>query len=581
MDWSLLSYAYAALLCCGGIAGFVKAKSTESLVAGVGVGLLMAALEAYVPRAVLASAAQAVVAGVLAATMNKRYTDSGKFMPAGLVASLSLVAAVVYAFRFIHAPDSGHAALAAAPRAARAARIDVACPARCESDLDCSLNGLCDVGSGVCACDAAWLGTCCSALNLEPASRSNGLGYRHPATSTWGGNILPVTEANGTTFHMWIAEMAPRGTTGDDGAGSCGLTTWGSNSQITHVTAAQPLGPYVRQQVAVPIWSHNPLVRRLGDTFAMFHIGSGSGGSPGQGYCGLNATSPCGEQGFDKCGPQDDPCNHTLSGWTCHANSCSGDAAAAARGDCGADLAEPALACTDYASCVPAAAAACAATPGCASFGLSSAWGFGKAKLFSAGAGGLTENAQWAVWVKGGGAASSAAPGHYRDMYGRARDAGRWPAPPRAVAADGSCNLEMHVSGSAWGPWVPLPNVSISPCGGNNPAPWVHPNGTVYLVVTDNDMGLYSAPSLAGPYALVTSGACGGGEDPSLFIDKRGHFHCMFHRSPFSVPDIAIGHAYSVDGFSWRVANDPAANSTINVQGLGPVVHGKRERPHP
>jgi hypothetical protein len=80
--------------------------------------------------------------------------------------------------------------------------------------------------------------------------------YRHPNTSTWGGNIL--READGS-HHMWIAEMAPNGTRGDPGAGSCGLTTWGTNSQITHVRSDHILGPYVRQEVAVGIWSHNPV----------------------------------------------------------------------------------------------------------------------------------------------------------------------------------------------------------------------------------------------------------------------------------------------------------------------------------
>lgn len=153
-----------------------------------------------------------------------------------------------------------------------------------------------------------------------------------------------------------------------------------------------------------------------------------------------------------------------------------------------------------------------------------------------------------------------------------------WPPTPSSA----TCALEMHVSNTTSGPWLPYPFATITPCGGNNPAPWVHPNGTVFLVVTDQDMGLYSAPTWGGPYTLVTTGACGGGEDPSLFLDSRGHWHCMFHRSPFSNPDAAIGHAYSLDGFTWYVASDPAANSSVVYDsGLGVVVHGKRERPHP
>jgi hypothetical protein len=143
------------------------------------------------------------------------------------------------------------------------------------------------------------------------------------------------------------------------------------------------------------------------------------------------------------------------------------------------------------------------------------------------------------------------------------------------------CTLDLHISASVHGPWTPYRNVSINPCGGNNPAPYVHPNGTVYVVFTDYDMGLWRAPSWEGPFELVTIGACGGGEDPSLYLDKHGRFHCLFHASPFSNPDIAIGHAFSLDGYEWRVAAEPAANSTIEFAGgLGAVVHGKRERPH-
>ena len=399
---------------------------------------------------------------------------------------------------------------------------DVQCAAKCTSDLDCSLNGACNVGSGICACNAAWTGPCCAALNLLPVS-SRAFGYRHENTSTWGGNIIQDAQS---LYHMWIAEMAPESSSG---SGSCGLTTWGQNSQVTHVTSSTPTGPYARQEVAVPIWSHNPLVRKMPDgTLVMYHIGSGGGGAPPKGYCGRNATSPCGEQSFDKCGPPADGCTTAkVSGWTCHAGACSGDdAQAAPAGDCGADIAEPTLACDSFATCAPAAAAACDSQSGCVSFGLSSAWGFGKAKLFSAGTGGLTPNAEWNVWIKGADAAaaataivadvskSSADGSYYLDMYGRAKSAGTHPgtAAAQGLAEGAPCTLQLHVSHAFTGPWAKVSNVTISPCGGNNPAPWVHPNGTVFIVFTDNNMGLWSAPTWQGPYSLVTSGACGGGE---------------------------------------------------------------------
>ena len=292
-------------------------------------------------------------------------------------------------------------------------------------------------------------------------------------------------------------------------------------------------------------------------TFVLYHIGGGgapANATPPKGYCARNGTSPCGEQSFDHCGgaPAGDACAVTPSGWACHAGTCMGSG-----GNCGLSLAEPSLTCDDtYASCVPAAAAACAATPGCASFSISPVWetGLRKAKLFAAGLA-TTPNAQWASWTRA----------------------------PLPAAASGECTLQMHTAASTAGPWTPYTNATISPCGGNNPGPFVHPNGTIFIVFTDQGMGLWRADTWRGPYTLVTRGACGGGEDPSLFLNPRGEFHCLYHRAPFSNPDIAIGHSWSSDGFAWLTAADPAANSTVAAAGGaygGRIVHGKRERPH-
>lgn len=480
-------------------------------------------------------------------------------------------------------------ALAGASAAAALRVTDVQCPATCASDLDCSLNGVCGAG-GVCQCDAAWTGPCCTALNLLPVPSQPALanGYMAANTSTWGGNIIaegPLTNGS-TVFHMWIAEMAPRNNA--TGQGSCGLTTWGSNSQIVHVTSVDsPLGPYARREVAVPVWSHNPIVREWVEadgstTYVLWHIGSGAGGPPGDGYCAGNATSPCGEQSFDQCIPTPPPCAASAPGYACHQGYCSGDAAA--DGNCGNDIAEPALSCNSYATCAPLAAAACSNTSGCVSFGLSQAWGFGKAKLFSAGSGGLTPNSQWSTWVQTGheeaSGAASVAPRAEWDVRTRALASGRFPEAAAAAAEGDSCTVGLHYSKSLYGPWLPYTNATITPCGYNNPGPWRHPNGTLFFIATQQDMGLWRADDWRGPYTFVTSGACGGGEDPSLYVDSAGRFHCTFHRSPFSDPDIAIGHSYSEDGYTWYTSALPAANSSIAVQGYGTVVHGKRERPH-
>ncbi len=52
----------------------------------------------------------------------------------------------------------------------------------------------------------------------------------------------------------------------------------------------------------------------------------------------------------------------------------------------------------------------------------------------------------------------------------------------------------IHVSKSLSGPWAPLSGNTLPSC--NNPAPLVHPNGTLYVVC--NIVNLYSAPHITG-----------------------------------------------------------------------------------
>jgi hypothetical protein len=294
----------------------------------------------------------------------------------------------------------------------------------------------------------------------------------------------------------------------------------------------------------------------------MYHIGGGALKKPLT-YCAANATSACGQQSFDKCGPPPpSPCGLVnLKGWACHA---------AAVGP-GAEISEPTVDCDGtWAGCAPMHAAVCAATKGCVAFSISAVWdtphgrlGLNRSKLFAVSR--MAPNTGWTTWVKANAADDAVMAPAQRKQEQR-------PSTP--------CMLDIHVADSAAGPWRAYGNASIYPCAGNNPAPWVHPNGTVFIVFTDAGMGMWRAASWQGPYEFVVSGACGGGEDPSLWVDPRGHWHCLFHRAPFSDPDVAIGHAFSVDGYDWTEAAQPAANSTIRTVQHGDVVHGKRERPH-
>eukprot|EP00456_Euglypha_rotunda_P039409 TRINITY_DN30369_c0_g1_i2.p1 TRINITY_DN30369_c0_g1~~TRINITY_DN30369_c0_g1_i2.p1 ORF type:complete len:168 (-),score=18.36 TRINITY_DN30369_c0_g1_i2:20-523(-) len=144
---------------------------------------------------------------------------------------------------------------------------------------------------------------------------------------------------------MWIAEM-------DKG---CGLTSWQRNSQIRHVTSTNISGPYERQEVIVPVWSHNPIVLTAPDgTFVLYHIGNGE--SSGEYTCpGENGTSPCGFQ-FS--------CDNVLGcpsvdGYTCYSGYCSSDGSSLT--DCGADIAEPTTGCdgSNVSACAQGAATQC------------------------------------------------------------------------------------------------------------------------------------------------------------------------------------------------------------------------------
>lgn len=102
---SYTAYTYAGLLALGGLMGYSKG-SVASLAGGAGSGLIVAGLEYAAARGggspdVLSalSAAQVLVASGLAYTMGSRFANSGKFMPAGLVATMSAAMVLVFASR--------------------------------------------------------------------------------------------------------------------------------------------------------------------------------------------------------------------------------------------------------------------------------------------------------------------------------------------------------------------------------------------------------------------------------------------------------------------------------------------------
>ncbi|XP_064625071.1 transmembrane protein 14C-like [Lineus longissimus] len=91
MALDIVGFGYATIVALGGIVGYMKAGSTISLVMGVTCGSLLG-LGSYLmtnnPNNVYLSLA---VSSLLTGVMGYRFSKSGKFMPAGMVAVLSLV----------------------------------------------------------------------------------------------------------------------------------------------------------------------------------------------------------------------------------------------------------------------------------------------------------------------------------------------------------------------------------------------------------------------------------------------------------------------------------------------------------
>ncbi|KAK7863875.1 hypothetical protein R5R35_007209 [Gryllus longicercus] len=99
MGVDIISFAYAATVAAGGIVGYVKAGSIPSL----GAGLLFGSVLGYGAYQTSQNPENyGVLLGtscVLGGLMGYRFYNSGKFMPAGLVATLSVAIAVRFLAR--------------------------------------------------------------------------------------------------------------------------------------------------------------------------------------------------------------------------------------------------------------------------------------------------------------------------------------------------------------------------------------------------------------------------------------------------------------------------------------------------
>mmetsp|Transcript_11994 Transcript_11994/g.19060 ORF Transcript_11994/g.19060 Transcript_11994/m.19060 type:complete len:447 (+) Transcript_11994:173-1513(+) len=325
----------------------------------------------------------------------------------------------------------------------------------CTSGVDCQLNGVCDKSQ--CHCDQGWSGFWCEKLDLVPAKVNSG--FRLETVSTWGGNIIK----EGDTYHGFFSEMG----------GHCGLTSWITNSRVVRATSNSPGGRFERQQVALPIWAHNPQIVKANDTFLLFHIGSASN-VPETTCPGLNGTSPC----KDKQGG--------------YGHGCDSMVAFVPNGDARGNKSSTSINHTT---------------------------------------------------VK-------------------------------------NYTFPISFSDNIEGPWELYHAPIDFNVGGNaNPSPIVLENGTVIMVFNANNMSLAVADSWKGPYKLRSTGACANGEDPFLYVDKRGNFHCLSHAAPFKDAFHSIAHSFSSDGLHWTKTEKAVAGAVVEFEGNRTVVFSKRERP--
>ncbi|XP_056326548.1 transmembrane protein 14A [Danio aesculapii] len=89
VDW--LGFAYAAALLFGGFLGYKRKGSVVSLIAGLFFGTASAYGALRITLDPQNYGISLLSAGVLAAVMGMRFRKSGKLMPAGIMAGLSLL----------------------------------------------------------------------------------------------------------------------------------------------------------------------------------------------------------------------------------------------------------------------------------------------------------------------------------------------------------------------------------------------------------------------------------------------------------------------------------------------------------
>ncbi|KAK8139501.1 hypothetical protein PG984_002881 [Apiospora sp. TS-2023a] len=134
---------------------------------------------------------------------------------------------------------------------------------QCQTDDDCSLNGICLPHNHTCQCDPGWTSPDCNKLDLQPATRWTG--YNHTnvtlpgsystkgngnGNSSWGAQILRDRHDE-SLFHLITSQFAH----------VCGLAGWRPFSTVIRAESrAGPAGPYHYTQELLGTFHHNPAI---------------------------------------------------------------------------------------------------------------------------------------------------------------------------------------------------------------------------------------------------------------------------------------------------------------------------------
>eukprot|EP01084_Bolivina_argentea_P274926 468731_1 len=134
----------------------------------------------------------------------------------------------------------------------------------CMNDNDCELNGQCNPTTKKCECKPAWTGNFCQYLNFKKGSKN--LGYQRKDYSQWGGDARYDKVTN--KWILYAVEMY----------NECGINACCcGNSQIVKALSDNPGGPYTYSNVAVPYFSHEPMLgySSSDNTWLLHHWGNG------------------------------------------------------------------------------------------------------------------------------------------------------------------------------------------------------------------------------------------------------------------------------------------------------------------